>query len=93
MEDKLLRLVIILAFILTQSGPAILPASDCMHTYSVGYWFSPCHTYDWQCEFCGPCLITCTYRAVLIICHDEQGREYWLSATRDWFCLGPGIPI
>lgn len=58
----------------------------CLHTYCVGYWFEPCQNYDWQCENCWPCELSCLYQAVHIVCWDEYGNEYWLRKCQIWFC-------
>lgn len=66
-------------------------SSDCLHSYAVGYWFAPCHMYDWLCEYCGDCRMSCVYEAVYITCTGDDGNEYWLSRVRNEFCWG--IPI
>jgi len=80
-------LIIFIIFLFIPSVPE--PAySDCAYTYCTGTWFQPCRMYDWNCQDCSwqGCRLTCLYYAVLIICHDEYGEEYWLSRCHNVFC-------
>lgn len=81
-----LILISITIFILIIAAVPKLANSLCTHTIYVGCWFEPCHTYDWQCENCWTCKVTCLYQAVYIVCHDEYGNEYMLSRCQTWIC-------
>lgn len=86
--SKFLIFIIIISIIIF-FPKAIRP--DCLHTYRIGYWFQPCHTYYWVCEDCSDCRMSCLELAVCIVCIGDNGVEYVLPQARDEFCWEPII--